>query len=98
MFTVAYINQKNDKSFHNQTIRVITLGQSDKTNTLMFYHPITKKVLSNARCTIDETLVAGPTFGLNYDGSIYINKYCDSTTHQLKVPTYKPNEEVQINK
>ena len=95
LFAVAYITQSDQHSYNNQTIRTILVGRSPKTNTLLFYHPQTQKTISSARCTIDETLVAGPTFGFKYEGGLHVHKYCDSTEH-FKVPTYKPHEHVQV--
>ena len=96
LFSVAYVTQTDDHSYNNQTIRTILVGRSDKSNILQFYHPQTKKTISSARCTLDEALVAGPTFGLPYEGGLYVNKYCESTNIN-KAPTYKPQQKVKVN-
>jgi len=96
LFSVAYITQTDDHSYNSQTIRTILVGRSDKSNILQFYHPQTKKTISSARCTLDEALVAGPTFGLPYEGGLYVNKYCDSTNIN-KAPTYKLKQKVKVN-
>jgi len=95
LFSVAYVTQTDDHSYNNQTIRTILVGRSDKSNILQFYHPQTKKTISSSRCIFDETLVAGPTFGFQYEGGLYVNKYCDGTI-QNKAPTYKPQQKVKV--
>jgi len=92
---VAYITQTDDHSYNSQTIRTILVGRSDKSNILQFYHPQTKTTISSSRCTLDEALVAGPTFGLQYEGGLYVNIYCESTNIN-KAPTYKPQQKVTV--
>jgi len=95
LFSVAYITQIDVHSYNNQTIRTILVGRSEKSNVLQFYHPQSKKTLSSARCTIDEALVAGPAFGLQYEGGLYINNYCDSNNIK-KAPKFKPQQKVNV--
>jgi len=95
LFSVAYITQTDDHLYNNQTICTILVGRSKKSNIIQFYHPQTKKTLSRARCTIDEALVVGPAFGFQYEGGLYINKYCDSTNIN-KAPTFKPQQKVNV--
>jgi len=89
LFSFAYITQIDVHSYNNQTIRTILVGRSEKSNVLQFYHPQTKKPLSSTRCTIDEALVAGPAFGLQYEGGLYKEKHKDLVVKELARKLYK---------
>ena len=47
------------------------------------------------RFKTDEVLTSGPTFGLNYDGGFYFNKYNDFND-QMRPPRFKPEQQVFI--
>ena len=95
MFSVAYTSYKSAHSYDNQTVRTIVVGRSDHTNTLLFYHPSTKKILTSARYKLDERLAAGPTFNLQYDGGMHFSKYCDYNA-QIQPPTFAPSTTVYV--
>jgi len=95
IFTVAYVNYKHPKSFQTQTIRTITIGRSDTTNTPEFYHPSTKQIITSNAYKIDETLTPGPAFNLPYDGGFYFNKYSQGNDHN-RPPQFTPNQIVYI--
>jgi len=95
IFTVAYVNYQHPKSFQTQTIRTITIGRSDTTNTPEFYHPSTKQIITSNAYKIDETLTPGPAFNLPYDGGFYFNKYSQGNDHN-RPPQFTPNQTVYI--
>ena len=58
----------------------------------------TKKIITTATYQLDETLPTGPAFGLQYDGGLFFNKYCENS-EQNKAPSHSPESKVylQIN-
>ena len=96
MFSVAYVDYKNIHTLHLQTVKAILIGRSDLSHALEFYHPHTKRVLTSAIYRLDETLTAGPSFGLPYDGGFYFHKFTN-TSQQYIAPKFEPNEKVLIN-
>ena len=95
IFSVAYVNYKHPKTFQTQTIRTITIGRSNTTNTPEFYHPSTKQIITSNAYKIDETLTPGPAFNLPYDGGFYFNKYSQGNDHN-RPPIFTPNQIVYI--
>jgi len=96
MFCVSYVDYKNQKSFATQTTKAIVIGRSQTSNILEFYHPSTKSIISSALYRFDESITAGPAFGLEYDGGFHFNKYCESNIH-IRPPTYQSNEQIFIH-
>jgi len=95
MFAVAYPSFTQQHSYNTQSIRAILVGRSTKTNSLIFYHPRSKKIITSSRYIIDETLPAGPTFAYEYDGGTYINKYTTDNA-AYNSPTFPPESKVHI--
>ena len=102
MFSVGYVTKLRDGdvnrlNMHSKTIRAIAVGRSDESNCLVFYHPPTKQMFTSEDFRLDESLAAGPAFGLHYDGGLFINKYVDNNEH-FRPPTYAPDQRVFIHK
>jgi len=92
LFAVSYIRNNTDSnSMNSNSIRTILIGRSSKSHTYEFYHPATKKIISSSIYRIDETIPAGPTFNLQYDGGMYFNKFNENYKVN-KSPTYSVNE------
>ena len=49
----------------------IAIGRDTQSNSLEFYHPLSKQTFSNPTYTLDPTLASGPIFNLQYDGGIF---------------------------
>ena len=96
MFSVAYVDYKDVHTLKIQTVKAILIGRSDISHALEFYHPQTKRVLTSAIFRLDETLTAGPSFGLPYDGGFYFHKFVD-TSSQYIAPTFEPKEKVLVS-
>ena len=64
---------------------------------LQFYHPPTKSVIDTAMYKLDESLIAGPPFGLPFDGGIHFHTYCASN-NRIRPPTYAPEATVFFRK
>ena len=96
LFSVSYIRHNNESnSINSNSYRAILIGRSTKSHTYDFYHPPTKKIITTSIYRIDETIPAGPTFNLQYDGGMYFNKYHEN--HQInKSPTYTTDETAYI--
>jgi len=90
MLAVAYPSFEQQHSYNTQSIRAILVGRSTKTNSLIFHHPRSKKIITSSRYIIDETLPAGPTFAYKYDGKTYINKYTTYNT-EYNAPNFHQN-------
>ena len=74
MFSVAYIKQETNKGKHkskwsSQSLKVICVGTDPQSDGLLFYHPVTKTLLSCAdQYRFDTYLPAGPQFKESFDG------------------------------
>ena len=100
MFCVAYISKLQDSdqnrlTFHNKSIRAITVGRSKELNCLLFYHPPTQQTFTSEDFRIDETLAAGPTFSLQYDGGLFVNKFTNDNPSSSPT-TFLPDQKVFI--
>jgi len=96
MFSVAYTAYSSQHSYNAQTVKTILVGKSEKSNALLFYHPATKQLITSTRYKIDETLCPGPAFGLEYEGGLYFNKYCQNS-EVYKPPLFPPQSTVFLN-
>ena len=99
-FSIAYLNRTRDdnierKSTHSHSIRAILIGRDPKSAAFQFYHPSTKKTPTSDSFTIDDTLPSGPAFGLNFDGGLYFNRYCDFND-KLRPPQFIPDQTVFV--
>lgn len=96
LFSVAYTSYNNgSNSFNSNSCRAILIGRSNKTHAFEFFHPPTNKIFTSATCIPDETIPAGPTFNLTYDGGLYFNKY-NMKSSNMKIPTFHPEQQVYI--
>ena len=80
LFAVGYITKYKDGTHtrHNidsHSICVILIGKDHKSNSLLFYHPPTKKIIASDTYRLDDTLPTGPIFRLEFDGGLHLNKY-----------------------
>ena len=87
LFAVSYPSYESPHSTDTQTTRAILVGHSNITNSYEFYCPSTKRIITTPLFRLDESLPAGPTFNLPYDGGMYFNKYNESNDSQ-RPPTY----------
>eukprot|EP00558_Chaetoceros_sp_UNC1202_P009040 CAMPEP_0197232302 /NCGR_PEP_ID=MMETSP1429-20130617/152_1 /TAXON_ID=49237 /ORGANISM="Chaetoceros sp., Strain UNC1202" /LENGTH=1842 /DNA_ID=CAMNT_0042690279 /DNA_START=1 /DNA_END=5529 /DNA_ORIENTATION=- len=74
-FGVAYIRRKKDANinrgtFHSRSLKCIVVGQCQNSDSLIFYHPPSKQVLTSGDYNFDNKLPSGPQFHLHYDGGI----------------------------
>ena len=95
-FSVVYLRSyREGKSNFVQTsphsIRTICVGRAPDAKSLLFYHPSTYKLLLSDDYTLDEIIAAGPAFGLQYQGSLYFNKY-KTGNDLLRPSTYAPDQ------
>ena len=81
MFSVAYIDYEDPHTLNIQTAKTILIGRCDISHSLEFFHPHTQRILTSAVYRVDETLTAGPSFGMAYDGGFYFHKFVN-TSHQ----------------
>ena len=100
MFSVGYLRRSRDAStdrlkFHSTSIRTICISRDENSNQLEFYHPPTRQLLYSDDFVLDKNLCSGPTFKLDYDGGLYINKYKDYTDENNILP-YPPNHNMFV--
>ena len=82
LFSVGYIRRSRDSTtnrltFHSTSLRCICIGRDDTSNQLEFFHPPSRQLVYSDDFVLDKHLCSGPTFNLDYDGGLYINKYKD---------------------
>jgi len=95
MFAIAYTSYSSPHSYDTQSVKTILVGRSNKSNAVLFYHPTTKQLLTSTRYKLDEVHTAGPAFGLQYEGGMYINKYIDKA-RQNDAPAFNPETTVYL--
>lgn len=88
MFAKAYVKIGKEKKgthvnkFESQTIKAIWVGKCPKSDRLLFYHPESKTILTDADGhRFDNFSPSGPQFGLDYDGGSHCqrNQICQYT-------------------
>ena len=94
LFSVGYITKYKDGTtsrcnIDSHSTRVILIGKGHKSNSLLFYHPPTKKIIASDTYRIDDTLPTGPVFHLEFDGGLHLNKYI-SFNDLIRPPTFHP--------
>ena len=102
LFAPAYIKKETLQGgshlnkFQSQSIKTICVGTCPRSDSLLFYHPHTKKVLSCADGYVfDMYSPAGPTFGESYDGTFNLNT--KSSLHTIHMaPTHEKNKEIFV--
>ena len=94
MFKKAYVKTETAQdgshkdSYTTQTIKVICVGTCPDSDSLLFYHPTTKRVISAADAyKFDPTLPSGPQFNLKYDSDFYLTRKSQMPIHQT--PTHE---------
>ena len=77
--------------FESQSLKTICVGKCPKSDSLLFYHPPSKTLISDAdgHCFNNFSL-SGPQFGLKYDGSYSIT--CKSAQPIHQQPQHELNE------
>ena len=95
LFCVAYPKYKTKTNMDPQSCKAILVGKSDKTHALTFYHPATKQEITTSSYLLDETIPAGPTFNLPYEGGLFFNKFCENADDH-RPPLYPPSSTVNI--
>jgi deoxyuridine 5'-triphosphate nucleotidohydrolase len=86
MLAVAYIKQTRAEGIQKskwkaQTLKCILVGSCKDSDSLLFYHPPSKQVLScNNGYTIDSFSPAGSHFNENFDGNFIFNTQSDLDT------------------
>ena len=99
MFSKAYVKVpsirqgEHHNKFETQTIKTICVGKCPKSDSLLFYHPPTKTIISDADGhKFDNFSPSGPQFGLKYDGSFTITRKSSQPIHQQ--PLHEMNDEI----
>jgi hypothetical protein len=89
MFSKAYIKISTEQGgghlnkYKTQSLKVICVGKCPKSDSLLFYHPPSKQILSNADgVRFDNFSPSGPQFDLQYDGSFTMTRKSEQQIHQ----------------
>ena len=76
---IAYIGKQTDDTIartpQGQSIHVIVIRKSSKSNCIEFYHPPSKQVIPSSVYRLYPILASGPVFSLKYDGGLFFNTY-----------------------
>ena len=80
MFSTAYIKKERDQGgrhknkFKSQSIKCIVVGRDTKSDALMFYHPLSKQVITcQDGYRLDTFGPSGPQFAETFDGNFTFN-------------------------
>ena len=101
MFSVAYIKHMRDEGkqiskWKTQSLKCIVVGTCNKSNSLLFYHPPSKQILSCADgYKFDTFAPSGLQFDERFDGNFLFNIQSD---HQSihRPPTHEKESTVYI--
>eukprot|EP00957_Ditylum_brightwellii_P032422 2456768-Ditylum_brightwellii.AAC.1 len=88
MFSLSY-----RATADSQSIKAICVGNDKKSDGLLFYIPLSKRLISSSDYTLDPTIPSGPVFNLYYDGCIGFNLYSPSS-EQLHPLVYESGESI----
>mmetsp|Transcript_5101 Transcript_5101/g.7380 ORF Transcript_5101/g.7380 Transcript_5101/m.7380 type:complete len:342 (+) Transcript_5101:709-1734(+) len=67
-------------------IKTICVGTCTESDSLLFYHPTKKKVLSAADgYRFDPSLQSGPQFNMKYDSDFYLTRKSEMPIHQASI-------------
>ena len=70
-------------SYVSHTIKAICVGTCPDSDSLLFYHPTTKQVISATDANrFDPSLPSGPQFNLKYDSDFYFARKSQMPLHQ----------------
>ena len=101
MFSKAYVKVPSTKggTHHNklesQSLKTICVDKCLKSDILLFYHPPSKTLISDADgYKFDNFSPSGPQFRLQYDGSYSITQKSTQPIHQQ--PQHEMNEKVFV--
>jgi hypothetical protein len=104
MFSKAYVKITTEKGgshknkFSTQSLKVICVGKCPKSNSLLFYHPDSKQLISDADShRFDKFSPSGPQFGLKYDGSFMMTQKSDEQIHQSPTHELEDTAYIRIN-
>lgn len=97
MFSVCYLRRRkslDDTKIPNSqphSLAAILVGRSNVSNSPLFFHPHTQKLITTDDFYMDESIPAGPTFDISYNNGIHFNSYAELNAY-LKPPTFKPDQ------
>lgn len=97
MFAVAHIRRYHDEGNSHLTntdvhsTSAILLGRAENSPSTLFYHLSTGKIIISDDFYLDESIPAGPTFGLPFQGGFHFHSY-RQLGEDLKSPTYIPHQ------
>ena len=102
MFSIAYIKQMSEiggmhkNKWSTQSLKTICVGTCPNSDSLLFYHPPTKSLLSCAdNYHFDTFLPAGPQFDEKFDGRFQFTTKSANTNIHI-APTHEHNSPVFI--
>ena len=103
MFSKAYIKVAKEQGgghlnkYKSQIIKVICVGKCPKSDSLLFYHPSSKTIISDSDgYKFDNFSPSGPQFDLKYDGGFTIAKKSTLPAHQK--PSHEENDTAFIKR
>ena len=100
LFSTAYIKQYTSggqkiNKWRNNTLKCIVVGQCPNSDSLLFYHPGSKHLVSLATYKFNTYLPSGPQFNEKYDGTFVMNTMKDHETLHI-MPTHQLHNKVYI--
>jgi hypothetical protein len=103
MFSKAYIKISRKQGgahlnkFQSQSLKVICVGKCPKSDSLLFYHPPSQQLISDADGhRFDNFSPSGPQFGLQYDGAFVLTRKSDQPIHQS--PAHEEQSTAYVNR
>ena len=85
LFSIGYFKHNKDNkevrsNTEDQLLEGIAIGRDDRTNTIVFYNPITKSYYCPPAFRLDEGHFPANSFpSMKYDGGLTYGSYCDHT-------------------
>jgi hypothetical protein len=101
MFSTAYIKQcrvggQSKNKWKSHTLKCIVVGKCNSSDSLLFYHPPSKQLLSNAEgYRFDTFMPAGPQLEEHFDGNFVFSLQSDLDTIH-RAPTHEEKAKVFI--
>ena len=98
MLSLGYIHRNRDSNKQwytsdSQSIVGICVGNDPKSDGLLFYLPISKKIVGSADYRLNLNVPSVRVFGYSYDGGIGLNLYKPST-NTTRLPSYETEEQI----
>ena len=100
LFCIAYIKQprfegQDKNSWASKSLKCILVGKCDKSDSLLFYHPPSKQLLSCADgYRLDTHSPPGPHFDQHYDGDFIFNLKSDDNQAIHQPPSHEENSTI----